>query len=501
MSALLGRIPVLQQTGGDREITGIHYDSRFCRPGSLFAALPGLQTDGHRFIPQALAAGAAAVLYSNPETPPDPRAAFIRTPDPRRALSLLAAAFYDDPSLSLKVAGVTGTDGKTSTVYLIHQLLQLKGFKSGFLSTAAVGLGEDIEKNPFHQSTPEAPEVHKFLHRAAQGGEFAVLETTSHGLSPLTGRLGDVHFTGAVFTNISHEHLEFHHSFENYLRDKTRLFEKAARGKGAFGVINRDDPHWRAFYEAGRRVNPGMVMALYSRTDPAADLYCRDIRSDDAGSDFTLAAGGRNLTGRINIPGAFFVENALAALLTAGALTALGPEEFLPLLPRLKGVQGRMERISQGQPWRVILDYAHTPGAFERLLPDIRRSAEGRVIAVFGSAGERDRQKRPMLGALADRFCDVLILADEDPRGEEGMAILKEVAAGAPGRREGEDLFLIPPRKEAILKAFHLARRGDTVLLLGKGHESSIIYADGPLPWDEGTAARDCLGELGYQCS
>lgn len=501
LSVLTGKINILSQAGPDREITGIFYDSRRVIPGGLFAATGGLHTDGHRFISAALDAGAEAVVYSDPAFPPDRRATFIRTENPRLDLPPLAAAFYGHPGRELTVTGVTGTDGKTSTVFLIHQLLGLLGEKSGFLSTATYQAGGDLQKNPYRQSTPEAPEVQEILRQMADSGcRHAILEATSHGLSPLTGRLADVPFSAGVFTNISHEHLEFHGTFENYRRDKSRLFARAAAlGREGLGVLNRDDPNWEFFLQTAREVSGEAPIYTYSRKDPAADIYCREIRPDQRGSGFTFIAGGREHAGRLNIPGDFSIENVMAAMALVKHRTGCSWEEMIPLLPELTGVKGRMKTIDQGQPFTVIVDYAHTPGAYEKMLPDVRNTTPGRVLAVFSSAGERDLAKRPMLGEIAGRYCDILILADEDPRGEDSMQVLKDVAAGAKNKTPGKDLFFIPPRQEAILETFKMAREKDTVLLLGKGHESTIIYADGPIPWDEETAARECLDQLGWR--
>jgi len=498
LSAITGNINITGRSGPDPEITGIFYDSRRVIPGGLFVATDGLHTDGHRFIPAALEKGAAAVLASRPADCP-PEVAFLLTENPRLCLSSLASAFYDHPSRRLKVIGVTGTDGKTSTVFLIHQLLSLSGKKSGFLSTATYQAGGEILKNPYRQSTPEAPEVQEILAEIAGAGcEYAAIETTSHGLSPRTGRLADVRFEAGVFTNITHEHLEFHGTFEVYRQDKSRLFSRLEAGSSG-GIINRDDPQWAFFAEAARKNSPEVPLYTYSRSDGEADLYCREIRQDQAGSTFRLGGADTDLPVRLNIPGNFNIENTLAALLAVRAVTGAPLEELVPLVPRLTGVKGRMKTVDRGQPFTVIVDYAHTPGAFEKILPDIRTTARGRVIALFGSAGERDVAKRPMLGALAHRYCDILVLTDEDPRGEVSQEILEEIAAGAPGRTRGEDLFLVPDRRQAMLEAFRLARPEDTVLLLGKGHESTIIYADGPIPWDEEETARECLALTGHK--
>ncbi|MBI9101364.1 MAG: UDP-N-acetylmuramoyl-L-alanyl-D-glutamate--2,6-diaminopimelate ligase [Spirochaetales bacterium] len=495
LSELCVDINVLSKRGPDPEIAGIFYDSRRVCPGSLFVATDGIHTDGHEYIGSAQERGAVAILHSKDLSTYEEGVAYIKTENPRLDLSPLAAAFYDHPGDRMKIIGVTGTDGKTSTVFLIHQLLQLAGLKSGFLSTATYQAGGGIEKNPYRQSTPEAPEVQELLSEMAGAGcEYGVIESTSHGLSPLTGRLSDVNFKAGVFTNITHEHLEFHGTFENYRKDKSRLFEKAGSGHPpGFSILNRDDPSWEYMKGAS-----GPHVFTYSKTNEKADIFCTEIRADQEGSDIRLKGLDLDAPVRLNIPGSFSVENTMAALLTVHHITGKSYQELLPLLPKLSGVKGRMKMVDRGQPFTVIVDYAHTPGAFEKLLPSVKETTPGRVIAVFGSAGERDKVKRPMQGEIAGRWCDILVLTDEDPRGDDSMSILKDIGAGCK-KTEGEDLFLISSRPEAFDKAFSIARKGDTVLLLGKGHETSIIYEKGSIPWDEEETAKERLALLGYK--
>lgn len=494
VSALTAGINITERSGSqDPEITSLVYDSRHAEPGSLFFALKGLHADGHAYIPQAVEAGAAAVVHSDTLQERRPGVLYLQVPDTRRAMSPVAAEFYDHPSREMEVIGITGTDGKSTTVSFIHQLLQLSGVRTGFLSTVQFDLGTGAQKNSLRQSTPEAPEVHRILRAMREAGcSHAVVEATSHGLSPRNNRLGDVAFDTGVLTNISHEHLEFHKTLEQYMDDKANLF-RALPEHGA-AVINRDEPHRAVFAEAA-----GAPVFTYSLTGQEADLRAGDIREEDDGQRFTLQWGGMSRESSLAMPGRFNVENALAALLAVSKGNAAYIEELLQLLPLLKPVKGRMVPVDQGQPFRVLVDYAHTPGSFQKLFPMLRSIVSGRLIPVFSSAGERDLEKRPVLGEIASRYADLLILADEDPRGEEPLAVLRDVARGCRGRREGEDLLLIPDRKSAIRRAFTLAREGDMVVLLGKGHEGSIIYADGPIPWDEETEARRALEEMGYR--
>ena len=481
-------------------VTGIAYDSRDVRPGHLFVALEGVHTDGHRFVGTALQAGATAVLHSRALEPVAPGIVCIRVADTRRALSPVAAAFHGRPSRRLKTIGVTGTDGKSSTTWFIHQMLGFAGRRSGFLSTVSFQPGDEIVKNPFRQSTPEAPEVHGMLAEMVAGGrEFAVVEATSHGLSERTNRLGDVLFDAGVMTNVTHEHLEFHGSFAQYRSDKANLFRRLGRAKDVdcppFGVVNAADPSADFFREAA--AVPVYAYAPLGAAGPA-DLRAADARFDLSGTTFRLCAGGAALETRIGIPGPFWIDNALAALLAVSRALEVDPLDLASMVPRLTSVSGRMDYLALGQPFDVVVDYAHTPGAFERLFPWVRSLARARVIAVFGSAGERDPGKRPMQGRVAARWCDVVVVTDEDPRGEDRMTILEHIAAGCEGKTRGTDLFLEPDRTSAIRLALGMARPGDVVLLLGKGHEGSIIGPAGSMPWDERAEAEKALRAMGY---
>jgi len=493
LSELLVSVEILDQTGPDNpEIEELAYDSREVKPGTLFFALPGLHSDGHTFIPRALEAGAAAVVHSSPVANPDPKVTHIRVANSRTAMSPVAAAFHGHPSRELKVIGVTGTDGKSTTVFFIHQLLTLSGLKAGFLSTVNFNLGEETQKNYLRQSTPEAAEIHRLLRQMVDNGcTHAVVEATSHGLSPLNNRLGDVAFDAAVMTNISHEHLEFHKTLERYVDDKANLFRFTSPRGGT--VVNADDPQSKVFRKASR-----CPVVSYSLKQGGGDLWAEKITPRGFSQEITLGGLGEDQTVTLNQPGRFNAENLMAALLGTSQLTGAPIISFLPLVSQLRATKGRMVPVEMGQPFTLLVDYAHTPGSFEKLFPILREQTQGRLVAVFGSAGERDVEKRPIQGEIASRYSDILILADEDPRQEDAEAITAQIAAGCSGKIQGETLFIIHNRSDAILHACSLARKGDTVVLLGKGHEGSIIYADGPREWDEETEARRALGRLGF---
>ena len=480
-----------------RPVRGIAYDSRDAGPGFLFAAMDGLHTDGHRYAADAIRRGATAVMHARPLSGVPSDVTCLRVGDPRTALSPIAAAFYDHPSRSIRVIGVTGTDGKSSTVWFITQLIGFLGGRAGFLSTVSFKTGDEVVKNPFRQSTPEATEIHGMLREMVEKKQdIAVVEATSHGLSQKTNRLGDVLFDAAVLTNVTHEHLEFHGSFEQYRSDKANLFRSLSPDGEKdvkcprFAVVNAGDPS-ASYFEAASRV----PVFTYGE---GGDLAARSLRDDLAGTSFTLAFGREEAEARVCIPGPFWVENSLAAALTASRILGVTPLSMAPLLHRLRSVPGRMDYVDQGQPFAVIVDYAHTPGAFLKLFPWVRAHTTGKVTAVFGSAGERDREKRPLQGRAASDSCDTLVITDEDPRGEDRMTILEEIAAGCTEKKRGQDLFLIPDRREALRLAFSRSRPGDSVLLLGKGHEGSIIGPSGPSAWDERTEAEEALRSFGY---
>ena len=511
LSDLLARTPV-QALRGDpgTVIHGLAYDSREVRPGFLFFALAGLHADGHRYIDAAVAAGAVAVAHTAEPAAYAPGVAYVRVPDSRFAMSAIADAFWGSPSRSLAVVGVTGTEGKSTTVWLAYRLLDLLGRKAGFVSTVEYRVAGSVEPNPEHQTTPEATTIHaKLAAMAANGLDYAVLEASSHGLSELTNRLGDVAFDVGVMTNVRHEHLEFHGTWERYRDDKARLFaaldadvhRKAVSGRPmdvpSFGVVCADDPSADVF-----RAATSQPVYSYSMRGTAADLMAVEVRDDDRGASFVIRDGKDSYPARIELPGAFNVENVLAAVLVVSRLTGETLETIVPLLPRLEPVRGRMTRVDRGQPFEVLVDYAHTPTSFETILPPLRARVKGRILCVFGSGGERDTLKRPEQGRIAARYCDIVILSDEDPRGEDPLALLEDIAAGCGDLPRGERLFLIPDRAAAIRKAMAMAQPGDVVLLLGKGHENTIIYSRGSsktIPWNEIEEARTALAEAGYR--
>ncbi|MDR0476247.1 MAG: UDP-N-acetylmuramoyl-L-alanyl-D-glutamate--2,6-diaminopimelate ligase [Treponema sp.] len=496
------RYSILKET----VISGLEYDSRKVRPGFMYFALRGLHTDGHKFIADAVGRGASVVVCEELPSECKDTVTYIRVKDSRFAMSPLAASFYNHPSRSMAIIGVTGTEGKSTTVYLIYQLLKLLGCRAGFISTVMYGDGKNETPNPEHQTTPEAVQVHRMLaEMKCNGADFAVVEASSHGLSRRTNRLGDLAFDVGVMTNVTHEHLEFHGTWEQYRSDKAELFRNLGKVKKShaeklpcFGVVNALDSS--ALYFASAAEHKTYTFAV---KESDADLVVKFIESGAGGNRYEVFSSAENdsFIIRDKLPGVFNAGNVLASLLAVSNLLGVSIREAAALVPELKPVTGRMTAVNRGQPFEVVIDYAHTPSSFQAVFPSLRErlnASGGRIISLFGSGGERDTAKRPEQGRIAAAYSDIVILSDEDPRGEVPMDILKQIAVGIENKTEGKDLFLIPDRPLAIRKAFSLARKGDLALLLGKGHENSIIYEKETVPYDETAEAVKALGELGF---
>lgn len=493
---------VLAQIGDDVPISGISVDSRQVRAGNLFVAIPGVNVDGARFIPQAVEAG-ARVVVGEPDAAdlplqPDGAFTYLRVPNAREAWAWLCAAWRDFPSHKLTLIGVTGTDGKTSTVNLIYHILQAAGFESGMVSTVNARIGAEESDTGLHTTTPDPPDVQKYLAQMVDAGATqAVLEVTSHGLAQ--HRVSGCAFDVAVVTNITHEHLDAHGSLQAYQQAKARLFRSltdAYRKPGVpkIAVLNRDDDSYRYLspIPADRRITYGL--------EGAADVSARDVHFAPDRTRFTVHSAMGQATIETPLVGAFNVSNILAASSTGLALGVPIPV-IVQGVAALQEIPGRMERIEAGQDFLAIVDFAHTPNALARALETSRtmvgRGGErrGRVIVVFGCAGRRDREKRAMMGRIAGRLADLVIITAEDPRTESLEQIMAESAAAAQaeGKREGIDLWRTPDRGQAILKACRMAQAGDVVIACGKGHEQSMCFGATEYPWDDREAMRLAL--------
>ncbi|MEP6807678.1 MAG: UDP-N-acetylmuramoyl-L-alanyl-D-glutamate--2,6-diaminopimelate ligase [Chloroflexota bacterium] len=468
------------------EIGSIAYDSRQVTPGSLFFAVPGDHVDGHEFIADAVVRGAAAVVAER-ETPglAVPQLIVARTRD---ALADAADEWYGRPSQRLEVIGVTGTDGKTTTAFLAVAALQAGGRRPGMIGTVAVRVGDEQRSNDDRNTTPEALELQALLAEMKEAGnDCVVLEATSHGLAQ--SRVRNCRFMVAVVTNVTSEHLEFHGTLEAYRAAKAMLVEEAP-----VAILNADDPSFRYFRDRARD-----RVVTYA-VDGPADVTATQISAGPNGTSFTVVGPRWSGQVQLRLPGAFNVHNALASLALA-EVEGIDPASAAAALGGLTGVPGRMERIDSGQPFGVVVDYAHTADSLGKVLRTLRPLTSSRLIVVFGSAGERDRIKRPAMGKVAAELADLAVIADEDPRLEDGHAINEAIAEGAraTGARDGIDLWVIDDRRAAIAHAVGLAKPGDMLLLAGKGHERSIFYGTEKRWWDEREVARQALAAAGFK--
>lgn len=402
--------------------------------------------------------------------------------------AILVNVVYGFPSRGMRIIGVTGTNGKTTTSFMIHRMLSDAGYNVGLLTTVAYGVGDDISPQIAHMTTVSTPLLQKRLKEfKRQGVEWVVLETTSHALAQ--HRVWGVPYEIAVLTNITHEHLDYHGTFERYMEAKRQLFEIAARHGMRLGVVNADDEHANIFLSAV----PNSV-AYGIKT---GDLTATDIKMDAGGSRYTAKIGSDSYDIHCRIPGEFNIYNSLAAI-AVGRKIGLSNAQIEKGIAALEGVEGRMTVIDEGQPFTAIVDFAHTPDSFERLLRDIRASTRGNLITLFGSAGERDKAKRALQGEIAGRYSDMLVLTEEDDRNEDGMTIIEQIASGAKkaGKQRDNDMFFVHDRREAIAAAIKLATsKDDTIVFLGKGHEKSIERADGEHAWNEDREVRRALAK------
>ena len=504
MAELIAAVPAMAMSGpGTGDVTAVTSSSTDVTRGVCFVAIRGKRTDGHRYIPDALARGATLIVGEAP--PPDnfpPERTYLRVESSRRELGTLAATFYGYPSHRMGVIGITGTDGKTTTASLIETMLAAAGHRTGLMSTVDFKIGEVRKPNNTRFTTLEAPEVQRVLAEMVTAGvEYAVVETTSSGLELL--RIQGVEYDVAVMTNITSEHLEVHGTWENYRRAKAMLFERVDphREKDlpfsmpAVCVLNADDDscaYLRSFCRA-----PVLTYGI----ERAANVRAEELQLGAEGTSFrVIFPDGATSHIHTSLVARFNVSNCLAAL-TTGYAHGLPAHIMAHALETFAGVPGRMERIVEGQPFTVVVDYAHTAESLAKVLEVLRPLTNGRLIVVFGSAGDRDRMKRPHMGAVAARLADFAIITDEDPREEDAESILREIAEGAveAGAREGQQFVCVVGRREGIATAFHMAQPGDTVLLAGKGHEQSIVIGREKHPWDDRRVAREELASLGYR--
>ena len=483
----------------DATVTGVCLDSRQVQPGCIFIALEGGNTDGHRFISDAIRRGSIAVVGTQPlQDLPIP---YVRVEDSRQALAQLSAAFYGFPARSLTVIGVTGTDGKTTTANLIFQILLAAGFRTGMISTVNAVIGDQVLDTGFHVTTPEAPDVQRYLAQmVAAGLTHVILETTSHGLEQQ--RVAGCEFDVAVVTNINHEHLDYHGTYEAYRAAKARLFTGLGEtrvkpsGNPRTAVLNRDD---RSFdYLAGLLTKdfPQIRQVTYGLA-AGVTVSAGAVDYSPAGMSFMAVGPDYSVPVETQLLGAFNISNILAAFSAGVEGLGIDPLAACQGIAALSGIPGRMERIDLGQDFTAMVDFAHTPNALRRVLEAARQLTRGRVICVFGSAGLRDRAKRRMMAEISAELADLSILTAEDPRTESLDDILAEMAAGAISRQgiEGKTFWRIPDRGAAIRFALELAGPGDVVMACGKGHEQSMCFGETEYSWDDRVAMRAALSD------
>jgi UDP-N-acetylmuramoyl-L-alanyl-D-glutamate--2,6-diaminopimelate ligase len=490
LAALRGQVEVLEQRGNmNRPVRAITDDSRAVTDGSLFVAVKGERVDGHGFVEQAITAGALAVIAQAPVA--SGSVSFVRVADSRKALGLLGSRFHGDPSAHLKMIGVTGTNGKTTTTYLCKALLEGIGRRVGLIGTVGYQIGQ--ETLPAPHTTPGALDLQVLLAKMVEGGlTAAVMEVSSHALA--LDRISGCEYDTAVFTNLTQDHLDFHHTMDEYFEAKLRLFTGLAGGQkaGKRAIVNLDDPRG-ATIRAACPV-PVWGYALKNQADLKAERVCLSL----AGTTFTAATPAGSFTVESRLVGEHNVYNLLGAIgvaLHEGATT----DQIREATAHITNVPGRFERVSSGQDFTVVVDYAHTEDALLRLLTAAQALKTDRIITVFGCGGDRDRGKRPKMGRAAVECSDVVILTSDNPRTEDPMAILQEVEIGvrdALARRNHVQYRLVPDRRDAIGAAIREARRGDMVLIAGKGHEDYQIIGTKKFHFDDREVAREAIQQL-----
>lgn len=487
LSELIGDIEVSDIRGNvATEIRGITYDSRKVEPGFLFVCVEGFKTDGHNFVPAALEKGAAAIVGQRPVEVPE-GVPLVLTPDTRKALALMGGVFAGHPSGKLIMIGVTGTNGKTTTTFLIEKILKSNGYKVGLIGTIMNKIGDRVY--PVKNTTPESLDLQMLLKEMVdQDVTHTVMEVSSHALE--LDRVAGVEFDTAVFTNITQDHLDFHLNMENYLSAKTKLFSNLNRYSDKkrikVGIINVDDASSQSLVQS----TSGKVLTY--GINNKADVVASNINLQAGGVSFDVSTPDQDFFLELKITGLFNVYNALAAI-CVGLTENIDPDDIKRALETVKGVPGRLEPVDVGQDFSVLVDYAHTPDGLENIIKAAREFTGGRVITVFGCGGDRDRKKRPIMGEIAGRLSDYSIVTSDNPRTEDPLFIVSEVESGVRKAVDRTRYSVIPDRREAIAHAVKMAEPGDVVLIAGKGHETYQIVGETVLHFDDREVARELL--------
>lgn len=483
LEGLFLKVPV-----ADRLVSGIAYDSRRVEPGFLFVAIKGFTTDGHLYIGDAVQRGAAAVVLQE-DLPVPGEAVKILASDTRRLLPVISARFFGHPSRHMTMVGVTGTNGKTTTTNLIETIYRVHGVKTGLVGTIHNRIGHRVL--PVEHTTPESTDLQQLLAEMFREGVRAVtMEVSSHAL--LLHRVDQCEFDTAVFTNLTQDHLDFHGTMEDYLAAKLRLFTGLGRDAVKTGpkhaVVNIDDP------VAQRVLDACPVPVITYGIDRPADVTARDVRITTRGVSFTAVARGEDIPLDLKLTARFNVYNSLAAV-AAGLAGGIPTPTIKEALEGVSGVPGRFELVDRGQDFAVVVDYAHTPDGLENVLSTAREVARGRVIAVFGCGGDRDRTKRPLMGEIAARISDLAVVTSDNPRTEDPQLIIEDILPGV-RRVPGAEYVVIPDRREAIRRAIGTAAPGDVVVIAGKGHEDYQIVGRQRLHFDDREEAAAVLESI-----
>ncbi|NUT56760.1 MAG: UDP-N-acetylmuramoyl-L-alanyl-D-glutamate--2,6-diaminopimelate ligase [Thermoleophilia bacterium] len=454
------------------EVRDLVYDADAVTPGAAFFAVPGSRADGHDFAEKAVANGAAVLVVERAVEPEVPQ---LVVPSTRQAMATAADAFFGEPTRELEVAGVTGTSGKTTTAFLLYSVLEAAGRRPGLLGTVESRVGGEVR--PVVRTTPEAIDLQRTFREMLDAGNRSVaLEASSH--ASVLHRLDRVRFDALVFTNLSPEHLDFHESMEDYFAAKRRLFTSASPPPAA---VNVGDTWGRQLAEELADLSRAPLITFGFAED--AEIRPDDLELGPTGATFT--AGGIRIESKLR--GRFNVANALGVI-AAATLLDVDEEEVAAGIAALEGVPGRFEAVDEGQPFSVVVDYAHKPDALDNVLRTARELTDGRVIVVFGAGGDRDRRKRPLMGKVARDLADVVVVTSDNPRSEEPLAIIQDVLQGT-----GTDVEIDPDRRSAIARGIELAEPGDVVVIAGKGHEQGQEVAGEKLPFDDRVVAREAL--------
>ncbi len=476
LSQILAGVCLQSPITKDVEITHIAYDSRRVVPGSLFVCIKGFATDGHQYIQNAIASGAAAILVQDDaDTAGTP---CVKAENTRKALAQVAANFYGHPEQKMKIVGVTGTNGKTTVTTLIKSVLEFSGKKVGLIGTNENMIGNEVL--PTERTTPESLELFELFAKMADAGvEYVIMEVSSHSL--ILNRVFGICFEVAAFTNLTQDHLDFHETMENYYQAKRLLFDVCKTG-----IINIDDP-------AGKRISNDRPCPLLTYSiEEDSDCQAKDIRISPRGVIFTVTTEETSLSVRLGIPGKFSVYNALAAFSTCLAL-GISPEKITEALLIAKGVKGRAETVYTGTEYTILIDYAHTPDGLENILNTVKEFTKGRVVTLFGCGGDRDPVKRPIMGEIAGTLSDYCIITSDNPRTEDPMSIIRQVEEGM--KRTTCTYTVIENRREAIRYAMETAEPGDCVVLAGKGHETYQIIGKEKRHFDEREVIQEILAD------